>query len=525
MATPKKRTPAFAAGRAKQHILSRFNPISGLTPRRLSAYLDSFDQGYLRNAAETFAKIAERDDQVITCATKRLRPASRLNWEILPVDDSPAAARHKQILEEFYNNLQATHVLDEDERGGVRLLIRQMLTAVGMRWAVHEIVWKPQSDGLTAEFRFVPLQFFEHRTGRLRFLPSELALDGIDLEPGGWMVTTGDGLMRATSIAYMFKSMPLKAWVTYCEKFGIPGIHAKTDAQKDSPEWAALVEAVGGFGEDLALVTNQGASIEPIATGSASNQPHPALVERMDRAISRIWVGGDLATMSAGQGSVGSQAQTEDLSKLEEDDAALISDTLQQYVDRWVIKYRTGLDKPLAYFRLLPTRKVDTDRELKVDEMLIRSGVGIGKNDLRERYGRAQPDAGDELAIAPAAAPALPFGGGGPRPFANERVPDARFELFRAQALRRLNRAQAEALRPLTDRLSEILGIEDASTQDAALLKLQNDLPGILKTSVKDPELVAAWEEIFGAALASGAAEAASTRSPQARPATARPPL
>lgn len=517
MPTPKKRKSAFGAGRAKQHILSRFNPIAGLTPRRLSSYLDAFDHGYLRNAAETWEKIAERDDQVITCSSKRLRPPTRLSWEILPADDSPEAGRHKEILEEFYNNLQTTHVLDEDERGGMRLLIEQMLSAIGNRWAAHEIVWQPRSDGLTAEFRFVPLQFFEHRTGRLRFLPSDLALDGEDLEPGGWMVTTGRGLMRATSVAYMFKTMPLKAWVSYTEKFGIPGIHAKTSAVKGSPEWDALVDAVGGFGEDLALVTNQDASIAPIETGSASNQPHPALVERMDRAISRIWLGGDLATMSAGQGSVGSLPQTEDLAKLEEDDAALVSDTLQQYVDRWVIKYRTGLDKPLAYFRLLPTRKLDTEREIKIDTFLIGSGVGVGKNDLRERYGRAEPDAKDEIATAPAAAPASPFFGGGTRGFANERPPDARFEIFRAQSLRRLSRAQAEALRPLTDRLSEILGIEDEVSQDAALLKLQNDMPAILKSTALDRDLVAAWEDIFSAALVSGATEAAqqqSNRSP-----------
>jgi hypothetical protein len=507
MASPKKRTSAFSAGRAKQHIVARFNPISGLTPRRLSSYLDAFDHGYLRNAAETWEKIAERDDQVITCATKRLRAAARLNWEILPIDDSPEARRHKEILEEFYNNLTTTSVLDEDERGDTRLLIRQMLTAVGMRYAVHEIVWQPRSDGLSAEFRFVPLQFFERRQGRLRFLPSDLAVDGVDLEPAGWMVARGDGLMIATSIAYMFKTMPLKAWVTHCEKFGIPGVHAKTDAVKDSPEWQELVEAVGGFGEDLALVTNQGASIEAIATGSASNQPHPPLVERMDRAISRIWLGGDLATMSAGQGSVGAMPQSLDLEKLEEDDAGLVSSTLQQYVDRHVIRFRTGQDKPMAYFKLQPTKRQDTDRDLKVDEFLVRNGVPVGKKDLLERYGRPEPDAGDELATAPAtpAAPS-PFG---PRPFANTRPADARYELFRAQALRRLNRAQAEALRPITDRLSEILGMDDEAMQDAALLKLQNDLPAFLKANASDPALVSAWEAVFGAALASGAVEAA----------------
>jgi hypothetical protein len=503
MPTPRKRTPQFAAGRARQHILSRFNPIRGLTPSRLSSYLEAFDAGYLRNAAETWSKIAERDDQVITCATKRLRAPTRLRWEILPADDSAEAARHKIVLEEFYNNITATHVLDEDERGGVRLLIQQMLSAVGMRYAVHEIVWRPGGGTLGAEFRFVPLQFFEHRTGRLRFLPTELALDGIDLDPAGWMVTTGAGLMRATSIAYMFKAMPLKAWVNFTEKFGIPGLHGTTPAPKGSPEWEALADALEGFGESLALVTNEGATINPIELKSVGSHPHPALVDRMDRAISRIWLGGDLATMSQTQGAVGSQPQTDDLSKLEEDDAHLVSETLQQYVDRWVIRFRTGAEKPLAYFQLQPTRKLDTERELKVDTFLIGAGVPVAKKDLMERYGRSEPDDTEPLATAPTV-PGLP-----PRPFGNQRPPDARFEIFRAQALRQLSRAQSEALRPLTDRLAEIVDIEDEAAQDAALLKLQNDLPHLLRGMASDPELLAVWEQIFATALVSGAVEAA----------------
>jgi phage gp29-like protein len=399
---PKKLGSRFAAGRARQHILSRFNPIRGLTPARLSSYLDAFDQGYLRNAAEAWAKIAERDEQVVACSTKRVRAPSRLRWEILPINDSAEAARHKQILEDFYNNITVTHVLDEDERGGVRLLIQQMLSSVGMRYAVHEIVWRPRAGGLQAEFRHVPLQFFEHHTGRLRFLESDLTLEGIDLAPGGWMVTTGAGLMQATSIAYMFKAMPLKAWVTFTEKFGIPGLHATTSAPKDSPDWCALVDAVAGFGEDLALVTNDGTKITPIEVNGANAIPHEGLVDRMDRAISRIWLGGDLATMSQKQGAVGARPQVEDLSKLEADDAHLVSETLQQYVDRWVIKYRTGLDRPLAYFSLMPRPTGATDIELKVDEFLLGAGVPIGRKDLLERYGRAEPDPGEELALAPA---------------------------------------------------------------------------------------------------------------------------
>ena len=77
--------------------------------------------------------------------------------------------------------------VDAAERGGFKLLARQMMDAVGKRFAVHEIIWREvEGSGMKrnfveAKFRFVPLAFFENRTGRLRFLENESAQDGREL--------------------------------------------------------------------------------------------------------------------------------------------------------------------------------------------------------------------------------------------------------------------------------------------------------------------------------------------------------
>jgi hypothetical protein len=84
----------------------------------------------------------------------------------------------KKALKHFYDHVTATNAINENETGGFKLLVRQMADAIGKKFAVHEIVWKPGADGLTAEFRFAPLWFFENRTGRLRYLPIEGAIEG-----------------------------------------------------------------------------------------------------------------------------------------------------------------------------------------------------------------------------------------------------------------------------------------------------------------------------------------------------------
>jgi hypothetical protein len=96
----------------------------------------------------------------------------------------------------FYANCRVTNALDENEKGGFKLLLRQMMDAVGKKYAVHEIVWRTvEASGVenaasetadpsgslgtavptiptqryTAEFRFVPLWFFENTTGSCVF--------------------------------------------------------------------------------------------------------------------------------------------------------------------------------------------------------------------------------------------------------------------------------------------------------------------------------------------------------------------
>jgi phage gp29-like protein len=405
MATlPTHTAPTLSPHRAKVHLQSRFNPIRGLTPETLSSYLDAFDLGYLGRAALLWQKIRDRDDTVKAVAEKRELSVSRLNWEILTVKDSPEAKLHQKALTQFYNRLTVTNALDRNQRGGVATLIRQMMHAQGHKYAVHELIWNPRAADLTAEFRFTPLQFFENRTGALRFLHTDLALEGEALEEGGWMVTVGAGLMEATSIAYLFKQLPLRDWLLFCEKAGIPALHGKTDAQKGTKEWEDFRDALANFGVDWALVTSLQAQVSPVDLKTSSELPHPLLVDRMDRGIARLWRGADLGTMAKAGQAVGANPQERETDVLEAADAMLISETLQHNVDRWVTRYRFGVE-PLAYFQLQPRVWTNREQELKIDDYLIRWGVRRSKRELLARYGRPEPEPNEDLATIRAETP------------------------------------------------------------------------------------------------------------------------
>lgn len=513
---PVKMESDISPQRVQQYLLSRFNPIRGLSPRLLSTYLEQFDLGFLRQMALVWDKIRNRDDSISSViAARECKPAD-MSWEITQTEESPEAEEHKKALEDFYNGLTCTHALDQNMHGGVALLLKMMMRAIGDKFAPFEVIWRPENDRLTAEIKYVPVWFFENRTGQLRFLPYELALQGVPLEPGGWMVHVSDGLFAATSICYIYKQMGLKTWVTYQEKFGIPFLHAKTNADYQSTEWNGLLSAIQNFTSDGGIVTKMTTELAPIIMGSQGSMPHEPFCDRMDRAIARIWRGGDLSSMSKGggasaSGGVGALPQMENESALSKTDAEMLSETCQFYLDRWVIRYRFGDDAvPKAKFALQPPQQIDTDREIKVDQFLLSAGVPLAISDLVERYGRNLPDEGDVLAHAPAA----PSFGGGGKPGSGEDGGDESTAPMGNQApgMRRFVRtatdlqaaALAKSLAPLRAKLIHIATIENAAERNIQLEAVRKSLPGYVTKGVS-PELVRVIAESLATATVNGA--------------------
>lgn len=531
MNTDLKTTQAVAPERVAVMMRSRFNPIRGLTPELLSQQLDSFRAGYLRAFAMTADAIEERDDVIQSVAPKRRKAVARCDWQVIAMDDSREAKRHKEALDYFYNNVSCANAMDLNERGGFKLLVRQMMDAVGKKYAAHEIVWKPEPGRITAEFRFVPLWFFENTTGKLRFLQSDTALTGRDLEPGGWLVTVGDGIMVACSVAYIFKHLPLKDWLLYSERFGMPGIKGKTTAAPGSDEWKRMIVAVESFAADYACVMSAADDIEALDLKGSGETPYPKLVERMDRAMATLWRGADLSTISKGDGN-GASLQGDESDLIEQDDAEMISETLNTQVDPQVIRALFGEGvKPLAYIRLLTETAGDIakfKREVWLgfmrdgtvsdvmanltDIKMLTKEVGLPTNEeyvepylpvVSERgavTGDVRKDS--EGDIVGGTVDAGNGGGNGQWTMDNgqggaaNEAPEDPFA-----------KAVAGDLKPVCTRLEKILQIEDPELFKAKLQAFKDELPQMLKDINADPEAARVLQVKMAEAMAAGMAQ------------------
>jgi phage gp29-like protein len=525
---PKKTATTVSSSRVVADIQQRFNPLPNLTPELCASYHAAFRRGDLRGAAMMWEQMESVDDQLKTVAPKRKKAISRLGFEVITVDDSPEAKKHAETLEQFYNNIQCTNAVDENERGGFPLLVRQMMDSIGKKYAVHEIVWQP-GQVFSAQFRFVPLWFFENRTGRLRFLENAHGIEGVEMNPGEWLVTTGDGVMFASAACYMFKHLPLGDWLIVSERYGQPVVVGKSEGKPGDDVWNSMEDAIAGIAGGEEVVVSQGSEIDVHNFNMGSgNLPQPALIERMDRSMAALWRGGDLSTMSKGD-AVGANMQDDEKDLLENDDAGNITDVLNEQVDKFVIRYVHGDLVPKAWIRLKTNIRQDVELDLKIDESLEQQGYEEPIEEKQKRYNR--PHLQKKAATQPTETEAantysysqpgalmatrhqqikLPGWLSWIIGAANTAEPVAKdpSEELLQNARSVIATAMQEDLQPVVASLADLLDTTADEDLAAALDNWRtNELPALAKEALTDPKAAEAWENTLGAALINGYSE------------------
>jgi len=501
MSRPRKIKPSAAnPARVTDSIRFAPNPLPQLTPANLAAYLDSFARGYLRDTALLWNAIQWRDDRVGSDSAKRHKTTPRYGYSIVPAEgqdpDDAVVQRHVDAIKFALDNLTARDVLDESVRGGVSMLARQMMRAVGMQWQVHELVWKPLPGGLTLDAIAMPLWWFERTTGALRYLPSDLAIEGAPLEPEGWMVARGDGIMGATSLLYLLKRMALTDWTLYNGRVG-PGIHGQTSAAPESSEWRDLEDAVENFGFDLKIVTQDNVKINPIDCALKGTLPWPEMYQAMVKAITVLWRGGNLMSDSGGQpDQAGVTLQGAESSVLEQDDAEMLSDALNDYIVAPLLRYRFDED-PLAWVEWKTSQKPDRKAEIEIDRFLGERGWQFTVEDLAERYARTPPQEGQTVLAPPAPAATFP-----PQIRAANAKDIARDSLVAAGVAQTVS-ARAAVLAPWIAKFADLSAKSDLSESAFldALEALVRSMPAELLTRDNISALAAPLEGTLGAAF------------------------
>ncbi len=517
------------AERIRRYKMLRFNPIAQLTGQYLVQQLNNWYLGYLRQPVMMWDAMARRDDTLAAVIPKRKAAIGRKSWSItIPEQykDDPEAEAQKAALTYAYTNLRATHAVDQNQIGGVNLMARQMVEAVGFWYTPHEILWRQSDQGVTCVMNQVPLWFFENRTGRLRFLPYDTSWDGDPLDEGAWVITVGAGIMEACSVLFFYKHGAWQDWASYSESCGTPGIYATTESVPGGDNWKNLESAVQSVGPGQRAVINTKDKLEKVDWTAAGELPMPPLIDRIDRGMTTLWMGGDLATMS-GKGAgdnTGASLQGGEMDKFEADDCQMITETCNMQLDPMILRITFGdgvVQK--AFFSYGGARQKDLAKQIIIDQALQKMGFPLSEGQVAEDYER-EIATGPDVLKAPQPAPeAGGFGGGlsggGRGPWAdNERRSSKQFtemlgnekvdsRQLVGNATRQLARQQAIVLAPLKKRLQGIQDISNEADFMEAVKKLKAELPDILQQINRSPVTAKILEGTLTAALLNGLQE------------------
>ena len=525
-----KRGPALNRQTVALEQLMKGNALWGANPDTLVTAVTAYHAGNIAQLAKIVDAYERQDDVAATGRMKRDASVARCEHTVLIEEgheDDPRAQLHRETLQRFWATIRCTSAFNRAERGGIRLLKKQMMSARTHGWSAHNILWHTDGGTLRAEFVQIPIWHFENLTGELRFREHVTDWYGVPLWDGGWLINSATPIGPAVALACCAKRMSLQDWMLFSERAATPGLLGKTTAAPGTDAWNNLCNMLNRWSRAWVGAVDKDTDVTTVSLNTGT-PPMPQRGERMDRAIAALYRGADLSTISKGEG-LGASLQGEESDMLEADQCAEISEALHEQVDRLVIRYECGDDEPLAYIWIEPVSKPDVASNTQIDDHLAKFGIRLSKRDMLQRYGRAE--AADEADALEPPAQGGEYGGleGGfasqppPRglpnaqpsckgrltPLQNARTDlDGRADVSGADAPEAVFRAFAEAVsedaKPLAEQVQKLLDLIDAGKEAEAAsfaASLSANLPSYLP---EDPEsatvLAEAMAERYGRA-------------------------
>lgn len=392
-----KATNDFDANEAFRRNQLRYNALRALDPDVLVRHLEAFQRGDICGLERVIDEFEQREDKMRIGSFKMAAAVSSKPWKVRirqGEEENPRAKLHQEHLTRFWNRIEATDAFCRNRKGGMRLLVKQMMSAQSRVYSVHDICWKVNGDGtLNATFTHVPAWCFENRTGRLRYIRNDCDTVGIEMPDGEWLVTVGEGVGIAAAVIAMAKRLSWNDWLLFSEKCGMPVILGNTNAQRDTPAWAAMSRAIRAIAPKTGLLADTGTTLNAVSMGAGGQNTYRELVDTVDRAISALYRGGDLATQSSGPDAAGVNAQAGESELMDDDGCKMVSETLRDQVEKFVIRFELGDFEPLAEIVINPPADADdVERDMAIDNHLAGLGVKLSKKDALARYGRTEAE-------------------------------------------------------------------------------------------------------------------------------------
>ena len=377
-------------------------PSAGLTPSRLSAIFREADWGSLRNQAELFEEMEEKDANLASVMQTRRLAVLGLDFQI---EDASESAEDKKIAEFCREALADLDLME---------LWTHLLGAVGQGYAGAEPIWENYPQARITRFNLIHpknFNFVETLTPRI---VTEDNWQGVEPPPfklvfHKYAAKSGpafrNGVLRVAGFLYLIKNIALKDWAVFNEIFGMPLRLGKYEPSASPADKEALRQAIVNLGSDAAGIISKATEIEFVEAAtrlSGTMIPFQALADFCDRGMSKAVLGQTLSTDTApGSGTLAGNAHAEVRRDLLEADAAALARTMRLQILRPLVGYNFGWDKPVPGCSFNLAEEEDLKALSETWKNLRTMGVEITEAQVHERFGIRPPQKGEKVIGAP----------------------------------------------------------------------------------------------------------------------------
>ncbi|HEY1791553.1 MAG TPA: DUF935 family protein [Opitutaceae bacterium] len=506
-----------------------YNPLRGLSFQRAVYMAESYPRGWMADLQWVYFFIEQTDEDLFALCDRRTSRLLEMDYSAVKKKDADEGLAKEQaaFLEERFDKIDNLYEAIEH------------LAMASFRGYSHcekwyndqgelshlEVVdqWNCVRDGLKGGWKYNPQAL----------QTSYFALDDALVMPIENFLyrDTRRHINRIALFKFLRQSLANKDWDAFVEIYGIPsGVitgppNIPTDKAADF-EAAAREISEGGSG-----FLPHGSEYKP-NNAPRGTSPFKERLEYLSEKLILAGTGGMLTMLArSGSGTLAGGAHTDVFEQIAKAEARKISELInEQLAVEWLDRQFPG--KPhAAYFAL------SANEETKVGEIvahitgLAAAGYQVDAEEVSERTGytvklRASPaDADGEDPIDPAA------GGldgknsdpesGDPPSVENRRLRiyrrmirnsvrrqvDAGDAVFTRNAVRKLTKAQTEAVQPMLDRVAAFKELP-ADQLAGALVKFRTDIPRLhAEARLHAPDIDDVWDQVLGTAMVDGLAD------------------
>lgn len=377
------------------------HPGFGATPQRLKDIFAEAECGYPQRQVSLFRDLVENDGHLRGLIEGRINAVAGKGWVLQPGDTDTASKEGAHALSEYL----AT--------ANVHELLWHQLEYNFYGWAHSEIRWEFK-DGF-----FAPVWFDNAQHGRFIFPNDKVRLltrnhlaDGEELIPGKWISSRARGsnvaragLLRTCAWFALFKRYAVRDWVIAAEKFGIPFLLGKYNANLSPEGRATLEEALRNLGSDGQAIVEDLCEIEVIegAQRSGDGTLHSGLIALCEAQLSKTITG---ATLTADTGQSGDSSHA--LGKVHsgvrfdliQNDAAMMAQVIRRYIGVPFMKFN-GFPGKAPILKSQIAQEISQMARVEIQRKLHEMGLPLSRSQLYEDHAIEPPrNDADMLVIA-----------------------------------------------------------------------------------------------------------------------------